>query len=168
MLIDDSQSSNSIQNVSYLIPIGICLFAIISSFKGLVITGFEELAMRYEMDAYLSYWLIHLGTIVLISVVSFFLVRRVWRRIVNGEFNCARLFVSILILTVISIGITELGQHILRIFMDLRYENGYSYQSGYMEFLRKISTVVWGVEFVILVSVITLAVRSPRKVHSSE
>ena len=167
MLIDDSENSDSIQNVSYLIPIGICIYTIISSFRGLLNSGLAEMGYQYEFDPYLTYWTAHLGTILLTAFVSYFFVRRIWRRILTGEFNCARLFVSLLIITVVSISIELFGHYLLRKLMDLRNDYGFRYESGYLEFLNKISAYVWIVEYVILITVITLAIRIPRKAYST-
>lgn len=168
MLIDDYQNSSSIQNVSYLIPIGICIYVIVASFRRILIAGLFELGVQYDMNPYLCYWSTHLSSTLLIAVVSYFFVRRIWRRILSGKFNCSRLFVSLLIFTVVTISITEFGNYLIWKIHDLRYENGPVYDAGYFEFLSKISGYVWVVEFVVLIITITLAVRSPRKAISSE
>lgn len=162
MLIDNSQNSSSIQNVSYLIPIGIFMYIITSCFNSVLALVSQEIGMRVvEFDPYLNYWMTQIGTLVLTSLVTYFLIRRIWRRIITGEFNCARLFVSLFIAAVIAVLITQFGSKWFVEYLIL-IDDGQSSSnitSDYIKYRNALYPLIGIIDMVITVLVFTFAVR---------
>ncbi|MFK7783894.1 MAG: hypothetical protein AB8B56_02200 [Crocinitomicaceae bacterium] len=168
MLIDNFDDSRNIRNVSYLIPVGICIYLTIYSVNNIMSVWISEWGIYANLDLYLNYWLSH--SISLLFVVSFgyFFVRSLWRRIVSGQLNCSKVFISLFVLSIMLFGLAYLSEYVIRIFEESRYGTPKMPDNEYYDFIRNIYPYTWFVEFVIIILSITFATRGSGKQRSSE
>jgi cation transport ATPase len=164
MLIDNSDDSSLIRNVSYLMPIGICVSTIIFSTKNVLFDWLNEWCLFMKFDDYQGYWLSHLVVLMIALVSGYFFVRSLWRRIVSGRLNCARVFVMLFILAMGFIAISFLSSKIINTVTESRVYTS----NEFLEYVRSLSPYVWGAEYVLIILAITFATRNTQKKKSPD
>lgn len=163
MLIDNATDSSTIRNVSYLIPIGICIYTIVSAVRNILYLWSYELGIYMQLDEYVNYWFSHSASLILVSVTGFLFVRSMWKRVISGQFNCARLFISLLILSVVFIGISFFNSRIIHVIEEARNGESVMHSNEFVDFRISLGPYVWAGEYLIQILALTFAMRGSRK-----
>jgi cation transport ATPase len=163
MLIDNSDDSNSIQNVSYLVPIGAFLYIIFASLFNLLKFVLVDAGLRMKFEQYLNYWAVQIGVTTLLTWVIYAIARRIWRRILSGQYNCARLFVSLFIATIVVVASSFFLIDLHITYFRLTSEEGLNITSDYISYKESLYPYISTIEMVILILALTLGFRSSAK-----